>query len=257
MRQKKYKIVYLCADLLDFDGSRGDMLYFINRLKAYNISFEYVEHKTGTKIDLADYDFVYAGVCPQKYENLFLQELQKNIQGIKEYIENGGTMLAIEQSLLFLAEVLNNEEGQKPLIGVLPFTIKQESTYTIGNILLDTELTNGFTSKINGFFNSRYTFVLPDKSILKPFGRILLGQGYLWERGYEGVVYKNFVGTQIRGPVLPRNFDFCDYLIEKMLAKPLPQIESTLEKAAKDQLTKDCEAFIASDEQKKEYVYVS
>lgn len=257
---KKYKILYLGSDLLDFDGTRGDMLYFLSRLKAYGIAYEYVEHHITDSIEVEAFDFIYAGVCPQKYEMLYLQHLQTNIHGLAAYIESGKPMLAIEQSFLFLARQLTfqNEETQ-PLLGILPLEIYQRQTYAIGNILLATAF-DDFHSKINGFINTRYTFttaadVEEERSSL---GTILLGVDFLWERGYEGMRYKNFFGTQLRGPILPRNYDLTDYLICLMMQEAtLPAIDSTLDLRAKEQLTADAEAFIASGEQKKEYVYVS
>lgn len=256
---KVYNILYLCHDLLDFDGTRGDMIYFLHRLSEHGIAYTYKEHLVGEKIDVRNYDFIYAGVAPQKYEKLYLKCLLEDVTGLSEYIEAGNVMLAVEQSFLFLGTSLEKDGEKQPLVGALPLEIKEMSEYTIGNILLDTVLQHDekikLDSKINGFFNSKYTFV-GDKN-LQYFGKILLGQGYLWERGYEGFVYKNFIGTQLRGPILPRNYDVCDYLIEAMVGQKLPSVSSHLEKKAKEKLTEDCEAFIESGEQKKEYVYVS
>jgi CobQ-like glutamine amidotransferase family enzyme len=91
----------------------------------------------------------------------------------------------------------------------------------------------------------------------KPFGQVLLGKDYLWEKGYEGFVYKGFLGTQLRGPILPRNYDLCDYLISQMTNMMLPKIPSSLEKSAKARLNQESHVFIESGEQKKEYNYVS
>ena len=256
--KKHYKILYLCSDLLDFDGTRGDILYFLSRLKMYDIPYEYVEHQLADTIDVHDFDFIYAGVCPQKYEALYLKHLKSNIIGLAEYIESGKTMLAIEQSFLFLANDMKCAgEQDKQLLSILPFSIQQLSTYAIGNILLDTNFID-FSSKINGFINTRYYFDLPQADTFTSLGDILLGVDFLWERKYEGLRYKNFFGTQLRGPLLPRNYDICDYLIQCMTKEDtLPAISNTLEAKAKAKLTADCEAFIESGEQKKEYIYVS
>jgi len=254
---KQYKILYLCADLLDFDGTRGDMLYFISRLKAYNIAYVYVEHQLGEPVDLTDFDFVYAGVCPQKYEDLYLSHLRTDVKGIAAYIASGKPMLAIEQSFLFLCQALHTPIDTINLLGVLPLTITQLEHYAIGNILWQSNSAD-FNSKINGFINTRYYFDLGQDETLAPLGQIRLGIDFLWERGFEGIRYQNFFGTQLRGPILPRNYDFADYLIKLMLqVTALPRLDSTIEAEAKEKLTVDCESFIASGEQKKSYIYVS
>jgi hypothetical protein len=254
---KRYRILHLFADLLDFDGTRGDILYFLSRLKTYDISYEYVAHHVGEQVDVASFDFVYAGVCPQKYESLYLHHLRQDVKGIQTYIERGKPLLAVEQSFLFLGHELITDGMRTPLLGVLPFNVEQLDHYAIGNMLVEMKRTD-FDSKINGFINTRYTFILPPSSAFAPFGTVRLGVDFLWERGFEGMQYKNFIGTQLRGPILPRNYDLTDYLIKVMLGVHiLPPIDAALEQAAKAQLTTDCEAFIASGEQEKEYIYIS
>ncbi|MGL5042601.1 MAG: hypothetical protein ACRC6X_05845 [Culicoidibacterales bacterium] len=257
---KIFKIVYLCHDLLDFDGTRGDMIYFLHRLDAYGISYSYQKHLVGEKIDVSDFDFIYAGVAPCKYEHLFLRCLKEDVTGLKTYIEAGKIMLAVEQSFLFLGKMLKKAESKIPLLDILPFTVTENKAYTIGNVLLKSQISldgvGEFRSELNGFFNSRYQFWTDQEDCLA-VGTVLLGQDYLWERGFEGLVYKGFLGTQLRGPILPRNYDLCDYLISQMTKRTLPEISSSLEKAAKEHLTEESYAFIESGEQKKEYNYVS
>ena len=256
--KETYNILYLCSNLLDFDGTRGDVLYLMSRLKERGIQAQVTEHLLGEKIDVTDFDFVYGGVCPQKYEDLYLKHLREDITGLKEYIEAEKPMLAVEQSFLFLMKELQMESAPtEPLLGVLPIVVKRNKHYTIGNVLMEVK-EGEFTSKINGFINTRYYFALCEKAkAFKPFGDILLGIDYLWERKYEGIVYKNFVGTQLRGPLLPRNYDLCDWFIEKITGEKLVPIPSELEEKAKAKLTADCERFIETGEQKKEYVYIN
>ena len=39
------------------------------------------------------------------------------------------------------------------------------------------------------------------------------------ESGYEGVVYKNVIGTYLHGPLLPKNPEVCDWLIARALER--------------------------------------
>ena len=39
------------------------------------------------------------------------------------------------------------------------------------------------------------------------------------ESGYEGVVYKNVIGTYLHGPLLPKNPQICDWLIARALER--------------------------------------
>ena len=53
----------------------------------------------------------------------------------------------------------------------------------------------------------------------RPFGRVLYGSGNNGTDGYEGVLYKNVVGTYLHGPLLPKNPHVCDLLLQKALER--------------------------------------
>lgn len=252
---KQYKILVLFSDLLDFDGTRGDVMYMTHRLTLYGINFICHYHLVGEVVDVRAYDFVYAGVCPKKYEKLYLRQLSQSVIGLKEYITSDKPFLAIEQSFLFLGRSVNTSDEDVAFLDILPFKVTKRQNYTMGNILLHTTLAHDFVSEMNGFYNSEYDIEL-DANV-QPFGNILLGQDFLWDRGYEGMAYHQFIGTQLRGPILARNYDFCDWLIQQMVIEPLGDIDSNLDKTAKAILTKECYAFIESEEQKKTYTYIS
>lgn len=53
----------------------------------------------------------------------------------------------------------------------------------------------------------------------RPLGKVLYGSGNDGESGYEGVVYKNVIGTYLHGPLLPKNPQLADWLIARALEK--------------------------------------
>ena len=52
-----------------------------------------------------------------------------------------------------------------------------------------------------------------------PFGRVIYGSGNNGKSGYEGVVYKNVIGTYLHGPLLPKNPQIADWLIQRALER--------------------------------------
>ena len=52
-----------------------------------------------------------------------------------------------------------------------------------------------------------------------PFGKVFYGLGNTGKSGYEGVVYKNVIATYLHGPLLPKNPQVCDYLLERALKR--------------------------------------
>ena len=72
--------------------------------------------------------------------------------------------------------------------------------------------------------NRAYQHVEPDTDNQpvadeQPFGKVLYGSGNDGESGYEGIVYKHVIGTYLHGPLLPKNPQVCDWLIEKALER--------------------------------------
>ena len=47
----------------------------------------------------------------------------------------------------------------------------------------------------------------------KPLGRVIKGFGNDGKSGYEGVVYKNLIGTYLHGPLFPKNPELCDRVL--------------------------------------------
>ena len=74
----------------------------------------------------------------------------------------------------------------------------------------------------------------------KPLGKVLYGSGNDGKSGYEGVVYKNVIGTYLHGPLLPKNPQLADWLIAHALEQKygkevqLAPLDDTEEKAAND-----------------------
>ena len=66
-----------------------------------------------------------------------------------------------------------------------------------------------------GFENhSGRTYLGPDVS---PLGKVINGFGNNGEDKTEGVRYKNVFGTYSHGPVLPKNPEFCDFILKTAL----------------------------------------
>ena len=85
----------------------------------------------------------------------------------------------------------------------------------IGNIVAKTQLNNFRNKIIVGFENHGGKTYLGKK--VKPFASVLYGNGNNGKDKTEGVVYKSAIGCYFHGPLLPKNPEIADYLIEKAL----------------------------------------
>lgn len=60
---------------------------------------------------------------------------------------------------------------------------------------------------------------------VKPLGTVLAGYGNNGEDKTEGVHYKNVFGTYSHGPLLPKNPEFCDFLLKTALERKYGRAE--------------------------------
>ena len=72
----------------------------------------------------------------------------------------------------------------------------------------------------------------------KTLGKILCGVGNNTKDDGEGLIYKNLVGTNLHGPLLPKNPKLADFLIKTALQKKygeeisLKELDDSVEMAA-------------------------
>jgi hypothetical protein len=115
---------------------------------------------------------------------------------------------------------------------------EQEEGRLISNIVLQSDL---FDMPVVGFENHGGRTCIKDN---KPLGKVLYGSGNDGRSGYEGVVYKNVIGTYLHGPLLPKNPQLADELILRALRKKygeeitLPPLDDSEEREANEYVCK-------------------
>ena len=133
-----------------------------------------------------------------------LKEIQKDF---KAYVENYGVVIAICGGYQLLGNYYKTEQGTMKGLELVDLYTEQGEGRLIDNIVLQSDL---FDMPIVGFENhGGRTFIKENK----PLGKVLYGAGNDGKSGYEGVVYKNVIGTYLHGPLLPKNPQLADWLI--------------------------------------------
>ena len=98
-------------------------------------------------------------------------------------------------------------------LGILNITTEWQPERLIRNIVLNSPL---FAQQVVGFETHGGRTYIGDHT---PFGQVCYGLGNTGKSGYEGVVYKNVIATYLHGPLLPKNPQVCDYLLERALKR--------------------------------------
>ena len=167
-----------------------------------------------------------------------MEEIQKDF---KAYVEDNGVVIAICGGYQLLGNYYKTDQGTIKGLELVDMYTEQEEGRLISNIVLQSDL---FEMPVVGFENHGGRTCINDN---KPLGKVLYGSGNDGKSGYEGVVYKNVIGTYLHGPLLPKNPQLADWLILHALQKKygeqteLTPLDDSQEKEANDYI---CHRFL-------------
>ena len=230
----KLTIGHLYPDLLNLYGDRGNIQCLMKICLWRGIEAETIAFELDDKIDFSNLDIVLLGGGSDREQMLVCEKLKEIQKDFKEYVEQDGVVIAICGGYQLLGNYYKTEEGIIEGLSLVDMYTEQGENRLIDNIVLQSEL---FDMPIVGFENhGGRTFIGENK----PLGKVLYGSGNDGKSGYEGVVYKNVIGTYLHGPLLPKNPQLADELILRALKKKygenitLSALDDSQEKAAND-----------------------
>lgn len=223
------KIVHLYPKELNLYGDSGNVLCLYKRLTDRGYKADVIEVGIGERIP--DFDIMLIGGGQDKEMKIIEKDLKRKSEMINYSVNTGKVILAICGGYQLLGEYYKTSENEViTLSSSLPFHTISGKKRMIGNLLFETRL-----GEIVGFENHSGCTIL-DKD-LEPFGKIIKGYGNTANCDYEGVFYKNTIGTYAHGPVLPKNPNLADYLIKQALkVDELKPLDDRIEQACHNTL---------------------
>ncbi len=216
-RRYSLTIGWLYPQLMSTYGDRGNVIVLSKRCEWRKINAQVLELNEGFDLKLLkDIDILFMGGAQDTQQEIVSKDFtSKKIKALKKKIEDGTPGLYICGAYQFLGKYYKEADGTKIKgLGILDlFTEnpKEENERLIGNIAIKS--TDG--NVIVGFENHGGRTYL-GKGI-KPFGQVLKGFGNNGKDKTEGAIYINSIGTYLHGPILPKNPQIADFLIEKAL----------------------------------------
>ena len=244
MTRLKLTIGYLYADIMSLYGDRGNVLCLARRCQWRGIEVEVKELSIGELVDPSAMDVFFIGGGADSHQQLIAEDLvEVKGPGIREAVEEGAAALVVcggyqlfghyyrpisgeDLPGLGLFDVWTVHRGAQ--LGVKVKTIAEARVLRgLGNLVVQwgEQVLVGFEN------HGGQTYLGPDA---KPLGKVLLGRGNNGDDGFEGVVYKNAIGTYLHGPCLPKNPHLADFLIRAALSRrygpvELPVLDNDLE----------------------------
>lgn len=231
-------IGHLYPDLLNLYGDRGNIQCMMKRCQWRGIGAETIEYSLEDEIDFTGLDIVLLGGGSDREQMIVCRKLQEIQKSFQAYVEDYGVVIAVCGGYQLLGHYYQTDQGRMEGLHLVDLYTEQKPGRLIDNIVLKSNL---FEMPVVGFENHGGRTRIGNN---QPFGKVLYGSGNDGESGYEGVVYKNVIGTYLHGPLLPKNPQVCDYLITKALERKygekisLSPLEDQEEKEANSYIVK-------------------
>lgn len=187
----KITIGYLYNDLLNLYGDEGNIKALKYHLEEQNVNVDIKYMSIGDKKDLKDVDFLYIGSGTEHNLNVALEDLKKDKDKIKEYLDEGKILLSTGNSVeLFGNYIITNKKIKT--LGIIDYVCMNQER-TVKDVKTKTDILD---EDIIGFENHSGKNISSNEDIIN-----------------EG----SFYGTYIIGPILVRNPKLCSLFIHKLI----------------------------------------
>lgn len=208
-------IIHLYPDLLNLYGDTGNVTCLKKRATARGIEVNVIPFSDEENdVDLFDGDIFFMGGGSDKNQQMVYDDFLKYKDTFKELIDDEKVVLAVCGGYQLLgAQYIGKDGNVLPGLNILDYTSNfDHEKRIIGNIIIESKL-DIEPKTIVGFENhGGRTYSKYDA-----LGDVLTGYGNNDTDKKEGVIYKNYIGTYLHGPILPKNPHLADYIILKAL----------------------------------------
>ncbi len=226
-------ICWLYGRTMNIYGDRGNVLALAQRCRWRGIEARVIELGVGEPLEPGRCDIFFWGGGQDREQVAAARDLQgPKGETLRCEIEEGAPLLAICGGYQLLGYYYRPHRGEPlPGLGVFDAWTEAGSRRMIGNVVVESEE----FGELVGFENhSGRTFLGPRA---RPLGRVRIGWGNNGEDKTEGCRYRNAIGCYLHGPVLPKNPQLADFLIQAALQRrygevALTPLDDTLERVA-------------------------
>ena len=212
-------IAHLFPDLLNLYGDGGNVRVLQQRLAWRGIPVEVRRVCHGDAIDLARVDLIMMGGSPDREQKLASADIVAMRDELDAYVQDMGPLLAICGSYQMLGREWLVDGEKVPGLGIVGMTTGRPGTSAdrlVSNIVLRSDLAD---TPVVGYENHAGRTYL-DTGV-QPFGTVVsnTGLGNNEETKADGVRYKNVLGTYLHGPLLAKNPQIADWLLERAVER--------------------------------------
>jgi CobQ-like glutamine amidotransferase family enzyme len=222
MTKKEINLYHFMPDKLNLYGDIGNVIAIKKRAEWKGIHVNVINVEDTNNISLDKMDLFFIGGGSDREQKIATDKLAHIKNELKDKIESGTPGLLICGGYQFLGKkYITLQKDEVEGLAIFDFHTEAKEKRLVGNIVLESKL----FGPIVGFENhSGQTF-----HKFPTLGKVTNGYGNTEKGGYEGLHYKNIIGTYLHGPILPKNPKIADYLIDKAIQQKYGIEEKTKE----------------------------
>ena len=214
------EIIRIHNELLGTYGDRGnaDVLKYragLGKVKARITDISYRDSLP------ANGDIYLLGGAEDAAQLLSLTALRKG-SILSRAADKGAVILAICAGFQIIGTKYVTRDLETPGLGLLDVITTPGEKRLVGDIAVQSSL---FDVPMTGFEN--HSSITTLGAGVEAFGRVIVGNGN-GVAGFDGAMNKQVFGTYLHGPVLARNPEFADLLLERAIGKPLLSVDDEL-----------------------------
>lgn len=212
------EIVLVFQSLLGIYGDRGNAMVLRQRLAWRGVDAVLTEVEPGQEVPATGSLYLLGG--GEDAAQISAVNYIKADGNLFRAVDAGAVLFAVCAGYQIVGKTFTVGERDEVIegLGLLDVTTRRGSVRAVGELLSHWKKPDGTESLITGFENhGGFTRLGPDAT---PLARVEIGIGNA-DDGTEGAVQGNVIGTYPHGPVLARNPELADHLLELALGHPL------------------------------------
>ena len=215
-----HKIVIIYQSLLGIYGDAGNGKVLAKRLQWRGEPAEVVTVEPGQPVPSDGLVYLLGGGEDWAQVAAVKALSATEGDGLRTGLDRGAVLLAVcaGYQLCGRSFTVGDDELVHPGLGLLDIETRRGNERAVGEVLSTGTLPDGSTTTITGFENyGGFTTLGSDAT---PFARIEIGVGNGTD-GFDGAIQGRVLGTYPHGPLLPRNPELADGLLEWALGRKL------------------------------------
>ncbi|HLR18695.1 MAG TPA: glutamine amidotransferase [Staphylococcus sp.] len=201
-------VYHFMPDKLNLYSDIGNIIALKQRAMLRNIKLNVVDINETEGVTFDQCDIFFIGGGSDREQALATKELSKIRTTLKAVIEDGMPGLTVCGGYQFLGSKYITPDGTElEGLDILDFYTESQKDRLTGDIVIESETFGtivGFENHGGRTYHSYGTL-----------GQVTYGYGNNDDDAKEGIHYKNLLGTYLHGPILPKNHEVTDYLLEK------------------------------------------